>query len=537
MAAKLQCEICGGKLIGKPGGIFECDSCGTEYSTEWAKAKIQEIRGTVTVEGTVEVTGKVQVEGGSVTVEGTANATSFLRRGELALEDGKWDAAKSFFDKVLNIEPENAQAYLGKLLAGRRLHSAKQLETEVQPFEEDADFKKALRFGDDELKAELNGHMATFQATKEVAKKKLAHVIGKADVCISMGMGGDSFSSVVGLKADGTVVAGVSSYGQRVVSDWADIVAVSAGSEHTVGLRADGTVVAKGKNLFDRCNVSGWRDIVAVSAEEAHTAGLKADGTVVTTLEQSDVSGWTDIVAVTTGYYLTVGLKADGAVVTAGYNADGRCDVSDWRDIVAVSAGHSHTVGLKADGTVVATGSENSYVSGWRNIVAISAGYCHTVGLKADGTVVTTDHKLASEVSGWRDIVAVAAGAWHTVGLKADGTVVTTDHKLANELKKWKLFDNLEQLQTLIKKNQNIREEIKKCAEAERKAAAEKAEAERRAAAERAEAERQRRINSLTTEQTQLQTELANLHGLFTGKRRREIEARLAEIDEELGKR
>ncbi len=22
MAAKLQCEICGGKLIGKPGGIF-----------------------------------------------------------------------------------------------------------------------------------------------------------------------------------------------------------------------------------------------------------------------------------------------------------------------------------------------------------------------------------------------------------------------------------------------------------------------------------------------------------------------------------
>ena len=47
MAAKLQCEICGGKLVGKPGGIFECDSCGTEYSTEWAKAKIQEIQGTV----------------------------------------------------------------------------------------------------------------------------------------------------------------------------------------------------------------------------------------------------------------------------------------------------------------------------------------------------------------------------------------------------------------------------------------------------------------------------------------------------------
>ena len=41
--AALTCEICGGKLIGKPGGVFECDSCGMEYSTEWARNKIQEI--------------------------------------------------------------------------------------------------------------------------------------------------------------------------------------------------------------------------------------------------------------------------------------------------------------------------------------------------------------------------------------------------------------------------------------------------------------------------------------------------------------
>ena len=99
MAAKLQCEICGGKLIGKPGGIFECDSCGVEYSTEWAKLKIQEIRGTVTVEGTVEVTGKVQVDG-PVKVDSSANKEALLQRGNLALEDGKWEEAKSFFDPL-----------------------------------------------------------------------------------------------------------------------------------------------------------------------------------------------------------------------------------------------------------------------------------------------------------------------------------------------------------------------------------------------------------------------------------------------------
>ena len=62
MAAKLQCEICGGKLIGRPGGIFECDSCGMEYDTAWAKQKIQEITGIVTVEGTVDVQGTVKID-------------------------------------------------------------------------------------------------------------------------------------------------------------------------------------------------------------------------------------------------------------------------------------------------------------------------------------------------------------------------------------------------------------------------------------------------------------------------------------------
>ena len=33
--AALQCEICGGKLIGKPGGrVGRCDSCGMACSTE-----------------------------------------------------------------------------------------------------------------------------------------------------------------------------------------------------------------------------------------------------------------------------------------------------------------------------------------------------------------------------------------------------------------------------------------------------------------------------------------------------------------------
>ena len=105
--------------------------------------------------------------------------------------------------------------------------------------------------------------------------------------------------------------------------------------------------------------------------------------------------------------------------------------------------------------------------------------------------------------------MAVAAGSRHTVGLKADGTVVAVGENEDGECEVggWKLFDNFETI-----------------------------EAERKAAAERAETERKETISARQKEQAALQTELAGLKGLFAGKRRREIEGRLAQIEAELQK-
>ena len=324
--AALTCEICGGKLVGKPGGIFECDSCGVEYSTEWAKAKIQEIKGTVKVEGTVEVTGKVQVDG-PVKVEGGVNIESLLKRGWLALEDEKWDDAAKFFDDALNYDAECGEAYLGKLCAELHYHAPEDIDNiaRVRKAEASPNYQKALRFGDEALRTRLQ--------------------------------------KIVGAAANATLerIPLLRQRREQLAKVACGIIIASG--HHTVGLKSDGTVVAVGENYRGQCDVSDWTDIVAVSAENWHSVGLKSDGTVMAVGEndkgQCDVSDWTDIVAVSAGAEHTVGLKSDGTVVAAGRNDDGQCNVRDWTDIVAISAGSYHTVGLKSDGTVVAVGSDN----------------------------------------------------------------------------------------------------------------------------------------------------------------------------------
>ncbi len=56
------------------------------------------------------------VVGGS----GDNKIASLLDRGNMALEDGEWDKADSFFEDVLNNDSKNPQAYLGKTLAQER---------------------------------------------------------------------------------------------------------------------------------------------------------------------------------------------------------------------------------------------------------------------------------------------------------------------------------------------------------------------------------------------------------------------------------
>lgn len=91
---------------------------------------------------------------------GNANAEPLLRRAFMFLEDGEWAKADDFCEQVLNLDPENAQAYLGKLMAELHVRQQENLPNCKKPFDKSNNFQKAVRFGDDKLSTTLKGYIS-----------------------------------------------------------------------------------------------------------------------------------------------------------------------------------------------------------------------------------------------------------------------------------------------------------------------------------------------------------------------------------------
>ena len=493
---------------------------------EFAKLQAQDMGKVGAIQDLLRGIEKILPHKSNITVTGPnleSNAGALVMRGQFALEDGDFPKAAEYFERALDQNPQDGNAYLGKVLAALHLSDAAQIDDHPVKIHDDKNFDRAIRFSDP----------ATSKVLTEIRERAHRKYLIK---CFTVGLREIQ-------KVKKTAITQERKQQERqeqeelqqkrhqqfveISRQWRSRYApaqnVVMACHHTVGLRSDGTVVAAGDNDEGQCDVSGWMDIVAVSAGQWYSVGLKSDGTVVAVgwnlYGQCDVEDWTDIVAICAGDDHTVALKSDGTVVAVGSNLHGQCDVSGWTDIVAISVGDDHTVGLKSDGTVVAVGW-NKYgqcnVKDWTDIVAISAGFGLTVGLRSDGTVVAVGYneKGRCDVSDWTDIVAVSAGVRHTVGLKADGTVVAVGSNLHGQcdVSDWKLFNSMDTL------------------EQEQADARKRAEEERRRIAE----EKARRRSELESEKDSLQAKLANLKGLFTGMRRREIESRLTEIDAEL---
>ena len=80
--------------------------------------------------GIDKIIGKKEKENVIVQSGNHTNIQALLKRGKLAIEDGDWNKADSFYEEVLNQDAESAEAYLGKLLVMKRCCTLEELSNE-----------------------------------------------------------------------------------------------------------------------------------------------------------------------------------------------------------------------------------------------------------------------------------------------------------------------------------------------------------------------------------------------------------------------
>jgi tetratricopeptide (TPR) repeat protein len=99
---------------------------------------------------------------------GTApGITQLLDRASIFLEDGDFKSADEYFDRVLDLEPKNARAYFGKLLASFKCKKEDDILLQLKPLEDNSNYQRAVRFSDDEYKQKLEGYNATVKRKQE----------------------------------------------------------------------------------------------------------------------------------------------------------------------------------------------------------------------------------------------------------------------------------------------------------------------------------------------------------------------------------
>ena len=408
---------------------------------------------------------------------------SLYERGKIILEDKDWTSASEYFDRVLDIDPKFAPAYVGKLCVQTQKISEADLVRNLKPLTEYGDYLKAIRFADSNNQKTLDGYNQVildrieYERQDAIYQTAISHMYaarsyrdrGLIQLHDKVGsyynaqklFGEISTYKLSTLRAKQceTIITVIETLISKLVEEerlahemqrlereriaeeqrikterfaerqrairkkWL-VLAVSTLITTIVFLFVLTYVIIPNGHYADAKALLANEDYEAAVAEFAKAGGYKdSRKQVENCLSQLRV-------AIVAGGSHTVSLKADGTVVAVGSNMlYGQCDVAGWQDIVAISAGDRHTIGLKADGTVAAVGYNadgQCYVNGWQNVEAISAGYNHTVGLKADGTVVAVgdnwNHQC--DVAFWQNIMVISAGGNHTVGLKADGTVV-----------------------------------------------------------------------------------------------------------------
>lgn len=197
----------------------------------------------------------VVVNGGS-----TAGTAPLLKRAFMFLEDGNFEEADEYCEKVLDMEPENAEAYLGKLMAEfgvRRQEGLKNLE---KPFDNNSNYQKVMRFADRDLSDRLKGYITYINDRNERARLEGIYNDAVSEMNDAKDIGSmksykiasAKFTTIIGYKDSETLARKCLEEAEVCRKDSIYTYAKSKMGEHTIlGYEAA---------IKEFQNISGWRD-------------------------------------------------------------------------------------------------------------------------------------------------------------------------------------------------------------------------------------------------------------------------------------
>lgn len=513
----------------------------------------------------------------AVNINSSASTETLLKRVFLFLEDGDWDSAEAYCEACLDKNPELAEAYLGKLMVEKKIHTFAEFSSTKENISGSKNYQRAIRYGSEDFVKQLQGMVRESEEKNLAQLTAIRERLNDPDCSVMIAEDSSIFSGyVVAVCADGSVQSSYNRDGAFNAEEWNNLVYVGIGSQNTIGLRSDGTVVACGKSADLNNNLSKWKDVKEIRIVDRVVVGLRLDGTVVAfencAYEPEKrkwdamiraVSKWNDIISIEVSDDIVIGLCSDGTVKYCDEDAHNYSSIVNLRNVTKIKVlddgvvafyqngnvdlvceektvhlknvkdvgGSLQGVCLKCDGTAFAYGNDASdseyHVDDWKDIISIDVRLA-AIGLTRNGSVVVTGNDESECTTlDWQDIAAIKTDSYFAVGICSDGTVLCCGEWLDTKVDTsgLKLFHDLSDLDANIARNKAGRIAMEKAAE-ERRIAEEKATEEKRKA----------RVSELQKEKKELETELSSIKGAFASFKRKKLEAQILSIDTELKK-
>ena len=400
--------------------------------------------------------------------EGGANTDALLKRGNMALEYNKWDDAKSYFDRVLDMDAECAEAYLGLFLAGRERSSLDDLSTgQPSAWAAALEYETLTACPEDTARIvksvkenAIGGHLTadkirelyafdrTYSSGFDSAKRQM--LLEKEAISMDMNLASAK------KYADGKLSARIAVVEQKLFA-WLDENVEDCQREDKENAERISAEYAKHLDAVDEKIRVLREEAEKVKREHLAVMQKKADermriferietedkANIIAAYKQEKESERSNLIQRTTeieeSYAALKGLQKQLAKIKV------ERQLSDLgAEICAIESDIANISDVSRDD--ISAYRRNNPLCAFRqlqrmsmNQETISAGGNHTVGLKADGTVAAAGSNAYGQCDVYyltaiaADIVAVSAGFIHTVGLKADGTVVSVGDKKSGQ--------------------------------------------------------------------------------------------------------